>query len=391
MNRNVNLLYLLFNQIGKGTYWRGLGFAQELAKQHYNSTVIAVSPNHKRGIREQKIGDVTLIETPDLYPRSGYDLWDILNRIVCLRKKRFDIIHAFETRPVNIFPALFSQKKDSSILVTDWCDWFGRGGSVEQRKNPVLRHFLRPIETYFEEGFRNKTDGTTVINTVLKRKAIALGIPPEKILHLPNGANVTEIKPQDKSSIRNHLGLPLDVPILAYTGAIFRGDAQLMANAFEKIYLAYPQAKLLLIGYNNVEIETWLPEAKDGIIRTGQIPFNKLTDYIAAADIGWLPLMNTGANQGRFPMKLFDFMTAARPVVVTDVGDVGEFVQSKQVGLVASDETSAFVQATLKLIQNQELQLEMGGNGRFVAENELAWPIVTKKLDTFYQSILHKS
>lgn len=391
MKQNVQLLYLLFNRTGKGTYWRGLYFAKELAKYNYDVTLVAVSPNHKNGVREQKLGNITLVEMPDLFPSSGYDLWDTLNRTVWLRKRQFDIVHAFETRPVNIIPALFTQKGNSPLLFTDWCDWFGRGGSVEQRKNPILRNLLRPVETYFEENFRAKADGTTVINHVLEQKAVALGIPAGKILHLPNGANVTEIKPQDKTTARNRLGLPNNAPILAYTGAIFLEDAQLMADAFKKVYLAHPQAKLLIIGYNNIEIEQLIPEATQNIIRTGPVSFNDLTDYIAAADIGWLPLKNNGANQGRFPMKLFDFMAAGRPVVATDVADIGSLVRDKHVGLVSSDNPDAFTQATLRLIEDKDMQFEMGQNGRFVAENEFAWPVVTSQLEAFYQKILNES
>ena len=225
MKHNIQLLYLLFNRTGKGTYWRGLGFAKELAKYNYDVTLVAVSPNHKNGIRKQTVSNITLVEMPDLLPSTGYDLWDTLNRTVWLRKQQFDIVHAFETRPVNILPALLTQQKSiPSLLFTDWCDWFGRGGSVEQRRNPFLRKLLRPVETYFEENFRTSAVGTTVINHVLEQKALALGIPAEKILHLPNGANITEIKPQDKITVRNHLGLPNNVPILAYTGAIFLED-----------------------------------------------------------------------------------------------------------------------------------------------------------------------
>jgi glycosyltransferase involved in cell wall biosynthesis len=368
-----------------------LGFARELGKQNYDVTVIAASPNRKRGVEQRTVDHVTLVEMPDLFPGAGYDLWDTLNRMVWLRKRPFDIIHTFETRPVNIFPAIRTQKRTSAVLFTDWCDWFGRGGSVEQRKNPLLRNLLRPVETYFEEHYRIRADGATVINHVLKQKAVALGVNPEHILLLPNGANVTGIKPQDKAAARTRLGLPVDAPVFAYTGAVFADDARLMADAFKQIHISHPKARLLLIGYNNIALEQWLPdEARHAVIRTGPVSFHDLSGCIAAADIGWLPLRDNGANQGRFPMKLFDFMAASRPVVATDVADTGKLVQDKRAGLVSSDNPAAFAQATLNLIADKDGQQEMGQNGRFAVENEFAWPIVANQLDSFYQTILNK-
>ena len=54
-----------------------------------------------------------------------------------------------------------------------------------------------------------------------------------------------------------------------------------------------------------------------------------LVDYISACDIGWLTLCDSGANRGRFPMKTHDFMAAGVPLLVTDVGDLGEMVRQK--------------------------------------------------------------
>ncbi len=67
------------------------------------------------------------------------------------------------------------------------------------------------------------------------------------------------------------------------------------------------------------------------VIQTGQISYATLADYVAVADIGLLTLSNTGANQGRFPMKLHDFMAAGVPVVVTNVGDLGTFVSDSNI------------------------------------------------------------
>ena len=137
----------------------------------------------------------TLLNLPILC-HTGYDLWDTINRLAWVSKRPFDLIHAFENRPVNIYPALYAKKQNNVPLLTDWCDWFGRGGSVEQRPNRLLRAALRPVETYFETHFRPKTAGTTVINTTLHNKAQALGITEQNILMLPNGADIIGFHPQ---------------------------------------------------------------------------------------------------------------------------------------------------------------------------------------------------
>lgn len=384
---DTQLLMLLYNRVGKGTYWRAVGFAQALLPLGYQVTIVAVASRQWRGFREQALAPgLSLVESPDLLPSSGYDLWDVVNRLAWLRHRKFDLVHLFETRPVNIFPGLFVQRQQAIPLFTDWCDWFGRGGSVEERPNWLLRTALRPVETFFEEHFRPRADGTTVINRILHQKALALGVPDERLLSLPNGANVDSIQPQVKGVVRAKLGLPQDALILGYTGAMFVDDARLMAAAFNGVLAACPQARLLLIGYNNVAVEQWVNDPT-AVLRTGSVTHAQLADYVAACDLGWLTLADNAANRGRFPMKVSDFMAAGCPLLVTDVGDLGWFVQQWQIGYVAKADSTAVVQTTLEAIAQPDQRHTSGQHARHIAETEFAWPVITSQLDQFYRHI----
>ncbi|MEM7534569.1 MAG: glycosyltransferase [Chloroflexota bacterium] len=388
---------ILYNRVGRGTYWRALGYAQQLAHNHnYEVTIMAVSPTPIRHIQTHTqssplgTGTVTIIKTPDLMPASGYDPYDSIQRLLWLRGKDYELIHAFECRPVVILPALYAQRMMGVPLVTDWCDWFGRGGSVERRENPFLRAMLRQTETFFEETFRPSTAGTTVINSILQNKALALGIPQEKILLLHNGANIDEIVPENKNELRAKYQLPLDGPIFAYTGAIFNDDAQLMAKTFDLIVEKIPTARLLMIGYCNIDLKA-LVKYPQQVIQTGQISYAALADYVVVADVGLLALSNTGANQGRFPMKLHDFMAAGVPVVVSDVGDLGTFISDRGIGRVGEDNAIDLARVSIELISKPHIHQMMGQQARKIAETEFAWSIVTQKLHTFYQKILNTS
>lgn len=379
----IRLLMLVQNRVGRGTYWRALGFAQELARLDYEVTLLAVAPNRRRGFASYGLNGVRIVETPDLMPRSGYDLWDALNRMAWVRQRPFDLIHAFETRPVNLFPALLARRRLRVPLLTDWCDWFGRGGSVEQRPNPLLRTVLRPLETFFEEYPRPRAAGITVINTTLKQRALLLGVPEERLLLLPNGANVTEIFPQNAQLVRQKLGLPEDAFILGYTGTLFREDARLMTQTFDLLCAAHPQVKLLLIGYTNLAVEEMV-RVKTAVLRTGPVSYQQLADYIAACDVGWLTLADNAANRGRFPMKAHDFIAAGRPLIVSDVGDLGDFVRRHGLGYVAPAEPTAMAQAINTALANPAALAEIGPHARHIAETEYAWPVIAARLAQFY-------
>ncbi len=241
---------IVLNQTGQGTYWRALRLGRALRRRGHNLTLLATSQNRRTGMAVTDQGGVTLVELPDLFKgslRSGWDPWNTLNRIAWLRGKEFDLVHAFESRPTVIFPAR-SLAKVGVPLVIDWSDWFGRGGSVEERPNRLVRGVLRPVETYFEEHFRTQAAGTTVICSALHQKALALGVPESTILPLVNGADVERLLPIPVSEARRLVGLPKEVFILGYMGAIFRRDAELMARAFDLVCQQVPQARLVVAG-----------------------------------------------------------------------------------------------------------------------------------------------
>ncbi len=269
----------------------------------------------------------------------------------------------------------------------DWSDWFGRGGSVEERTNPVVRALLRPIETFFEERFRCRAQGTTVINTVLRDKALALGVSSDTMLLLRNGSDVTRMHPLSVSAARKQLDLLQDIHLVGYVGAIFSRDAELMAQAFDLIHAADPTARLLVTGYFNAPIERLLSDPRS-VCRTGRIAYADIETYLSACDVCWLPLKNSGGNRGRWPLKLNDYMAVGRPIVATDVGDMASFFAEYPIGHVVADDAESLAQAVLTLLADRQMRYEFGERGRQLAETEFSWDALARQLASFYAQIL---
>ncbi|NJM05089.1 glycosyltransferase, partial [Candidatus Gracilibacteria bacterium] len=162
----------------RGSYWRAFYLARALAERGHYATVLFTHSESRWRFHVQLLGRLALVGAPDLLAgglRSGWDPYAAFARSAWLQAMRVDVIHAFECRPSVIVPALLTRQRTDVPLVIDWCDWFGAGGSVEERPSRLQRLLLRPVETLFEERFRTAADATTVINDVLARKAIALG------------------------------------------------------------------------------------------------------------------------------------------------------------------------------------------------------------------------
>lgn len=380
---------LVFNQANQGTYWRAYHLGRYLARKGHGVTLIATARHGRSRIRVSQQQGMTLVESPDLFSgslRSGWDPWNTLNRINWLRGQSFDLIHAFESRPTVIFPALYLKKRGKIPLVLDWADWFGRGGSVEERPNPLVRAALRPVETYFEEHYRIRADGATVICSLLREKALQLGISQGSILMLPNGSDTDRFSPMDISTARKATNIDPHAKVIGYVGTIFKRDAALMAAAFNRLTEHIKDLRLIIAGYCPFDLRP-LVQKPECVIQTGYLEDKDLKATLAASDLFWLPLSDSNANRGRFPLKFTDYLASARPIVATQVGDVASIMAQERVGLTSAPEAEAFAQQTLRLLDDPGLRKELGVAARKLAETRFNWDTITEQLLAFYRSM----
>lgn len=388
----MKILYITQNQVGQGTYWRAYHLGRQLALRGYQMTLLASSEKNRFEIMVRQDSGLEIIETPDLGKGRlrGYDLWNTFRRSIWLRGREFDLVHGFESRPTVIYPALFAKQTNRAPLILDWADWFGSGGSVEERQYPLIRTALRPIETFYENHFRTQVNGNTIICTTLQDRAIALGIEPKKILLLPNGSDIDRLHPMPIAQARQGTKFSEQDFVIGYVGTIFGRDAKLMADTFNLISAQLPNAHLLIVGYCPENIQSMVREPNK-VIQTGKISDSDLGPILSGSDIFWLPLSDTNANRGRFPLKLTDYLALGRPIIASAVGDIPDVFSKATIGLLCEPDPEAFYRATLELYQNPNLRLIMGENARRLAETTYSWYRISIALEDFYRIITQKS
>jgi glycosyltransferase involved in cell wall biosynthesis len=374
----------------RGGFFRAFHWGRCLVRRGHQVTLLTISEKKRCGLEIQEREGVRLVKTPDLCTgrlRSGWDLWNTLNRLIYLWPQQYDLVHSVDSRPVCILPALMLKKLRQTKLVIDWGDWWGRGGTIAVRSNSLAERLFAPVETFFEEGFRGYADGSVVLTSALKNRALALGVGAEHLVQIPHGADVERMLPRDKMAARRRLGLGEGKKFLGYVGIISAKDLDLLMQAFEQIYASDNRVRLIFIGRSGVNQAALKPRIIDGVRLTGEITYDALQDYIAACDVMCLPLKNTIANRGRWPSKISDYLAAGRPVAATAVGDLAALFSKAEIGILSQDEPGEFARATQQLLAGPDLE-ELGRNARRVAETELSWDILTDRLESLYRDIL---
>ncbi|MBI3978826.1 MAG: glycosyltransferase family 4 protein [Chloroflexi bacterium] len=387
----MNILMLNHNVVWRSTFYRCYHFAKELVRRGHDVTVVSISPSRRFGSTVSTLAGVTIVEMPDLLwgmGRTGWDPWNTANRLRYVYRHRFDLVHGFDCRPVVIFPSLAAAAWSRAPFVSDWADWWGRGGAISERRNWFLRGPFGHVETMFEERFRPWARGLTVISTALAERARGLGIPAERILHLPGGADVDTWRPIPIADARRRVGIPVECPVVGFFGFVHY-DLGLVLRTFAEVRSRLPAARLLLTGPKSPLTRRFGGELGilDAIDERGIVPYEDVPLYIAAADVCLLPFANKTANRGRWPNKLGDYLAMGRPIVSNPVGDIRPLFEDHQVGQLAPEEPGAMAAAAVRLLEDPSQAAAMGVRARAVAEDHLSYRTLAQRLEAFYVAL----
>lgn len=382
-------------KIALGAHARPHAIGRQLVARGNQVTLLLVAEKERWHTREYDWDGVRAIESPHISfgrLRYGWDPWNALTRIVFLSrdKQAYDLIHCFETRPANVHPALWFSNKEHIPLITDWNDWFGRKGLAEFNRPLWYRILnLKAIETYYEEAFRPKAAGLTVISTTLAERAVKLGVKPERICHISGGVFLDRFILRSKEECRQHIGLPSDIPILGFSSSDSHFDLEIIMAALAKVTRVFPEIKLIITGKARPSVHELVEKYRVSgqVLFVGYLPFDELPWYLGCADLFLLPMADLPYNRGRWPNKLCEYMSLGRPTIANPVGDVKKLFERHPVGLLAGWESDDFAEKIITLVEDRDLSCELGETARRVAETEYDWRILIEKLEQFYYKI----
>lgn len=370
--------------------------AKHLVQRGHRVSLIVIADRRKFGIVESQWDGVRLIETPDLLwgrLRSGWDLWDLLNRLLYLNRDQgpYDLVHCFETRPATIHPALFYCRRFMLPLVTDWNDWWGRGGLLEVNRPAWYRLLLGGLETYYEEAFRKRGKGATVISSALKQRATRLGVPADRICHIPGGALPDFFRNRPKEACRKRMGMPLSDFILGFSSMDSHLDLDIIMRAMSLVTERYPGVKLIITGKPS-EATIRLTRSfgiERNIHLTGFLPYEEMPWVLGCADAFVLPFPETVYNVGRWPNKVCEYISLGRPTISNPVGDIKTLFENHEIGLLADRTPADFANKIICLLENPENANRLGENARHLAETEYDWKVLIVRLEDFYYKLLY--
>ena len=120
----------------------------------------------------------------------------------------------------------------------------------------------------------------------------------------------------------------------------------------------------------------------------GRVPHFEIPDWIGAFDVCIAPFSRERNEEiGLSPLKLYEYMACARPVVATALPGITETIEASQCGLVYPvGDTDTLQEHLHTLYKHADLRISMGERGRDYAVKHHSWDSVAKRTE---QLMLH--
>jgi glycosyltransferase involved in cell wall biosynthesis len=244
-----------------------------------------------------------------------------------------------------------------------------------------------------ERFLGRRTDAVIALSPRQREELLENRISPEDRIHvvplgLPLARFAAVRSARARNAARRRLAIAPGTFVIVAIGrlvAIKRLDRLL--DAFALVVAEVPSAHLYLVGggASRTALEHQVAEIGLGAYVTFAGWSAETPDWYAGADV----IALTSDREGT-PLALIEAAAAARPVVATDVGGVGDVVADGHTGfVVAPSDTTGFANRLLRLAREPDLRAAMSAAAPARAASYSADRLVDD-LDTLYRQVIRQ-
>ena len=234
-----------------------------------------------------------------------------------------DVILASKLMPTSFGIGLKKKYSCAKPLIVDIDDWelgffyhsgfFGRVGRFLNFSNPNGLPYVWRMEQLVDQA-----DAVSISNRFLQNKFGGTLLP-----HCRDTSVLDPLK-FDSERIKERLGLK-EKKVLMFLGTPrpHKGIADLLI-ALKQI--DNPNLCLVIIGVDNQQdfLRGVGASVRGSALVLPKVSFDKLPEYLSAADIIVIPQRRTSDSVGQMPAKLYDAMAMAKPIIATRISDIPE-------------------------------------------------------------------
>ncbi|NNE97652.1 MAG: glycosyltransferase [Pyrinomonadaceae bacterium] len=341
---------------------------------------VFVATLSKRGTLLKEVEELGLSEIPEYKLNSFFNLNFLRQIKKCagfLRKNKIEIVHTHDFY-TNIFGVLAARYAGVPVKIASKRETRGLRTNLQIRAEKLI--------------FR-MADAVTVNSEAVKRYLGGKGIYGEKIEVIYNGLDIMRLKPKetDREKICTELGLPTnpEINFVTLVANLRHGvkNQPMLLRVAKHLKEEFPNTHFVFAGEGERKNFLMSMAERLGVSETTHF-IDRCRIVPELLSISYACVLTSFAEG--FSNSILEYMSAAKPVVATNVGGASEAIIEGMTGfLVESNDDEAMAKHLTALLKNPERAKAMGQNGRevvtdrFICESQLesVTELYLRKLD----------
>lgn len=222
-----------------------------------------------------------------------------------------------------------------------------------------------------------------VVSSALRDELIVRGIDAQKIIVVPNGVDTNLYNPSRLCAERDAIRIDLNIEskcVFGFVGTFgpWHGIETIL-NMMIAMKDMHDDIHFIIIGDGPLKsaFDASIAEydLSHMVTATGLLSHADARAYLAACDIFLCPTQPNKDGSPFFgsPTKLFEYMSLAKPVIASRIGQVADIVSSAGGILVDPHDTDGFVHAACTLMHDVSLRKQLGDDARNQACAHHTW------------------
>ena len=377
---------------GTRSYW----IAQELIKNGHQVTMITADPQATQKRKEVIIDGIKVIYLQEAYSQNmsistrlksflGF-VWKSISE--ARKHKDIDLVIATSTPLTVGITVLYMKWFKKTPYIFEVRDlWPEVPIQMGAFKSPLI---VKPTR-WFEKTIYKNAEHVIALSPGMQDGVIKY-IPKGKTTMIPNMAKMDEFWPREKNMVlAQKLGLKPESFKIVHFGSlgIANGAHTIIASA--KLMKDVEDVEFLFVGGGATEKALQSEVNKhqlDNVKFLGRFPMKEVSEIVNFCDVSMVSFLDLPILYTNSPNKLFDSLSAGKPIIVNSAGWTKEMVEEHNCGYyVNPNKPQELAGKIIHLKENPETVERMSENSRILAETVYDKSILTKQFVDTVQNV----
>ena len=377
---------------GTRSYW----ISKELVKRGHDVTMLTTSNQIESSMERVSIEGMVVIylkipytQNLSIFKRSvSFFNFMLKSSVIALKEKNVDLVIATSTPLTVGFPALLVKKIKKIPFLFEVRDLWPE---VPIQMGGLNNKVLIKVATWFEKLIYVNAQHIVALSPGMQKGIVGRGISPQKVNMIPNMSKIDTFSSREKKThLIDKLGLQPGTFKVVYFGAM--GIANGMDYIVEGIKKLEGQKELEFIFIGGGSRESALKKKCEDMISSthflGGIGLEELSEIVNLCDISLVTFADIPILATNSPNKLFDSLSAGKPIIVNSPGWTRDLVEDHNCGFFVDPKSPQDLASKILYLQKQpEVCKEMGLNSRKLAETKYDKSILCKKFVDVVESL----